>query len=48
MTTIQPCTCEHAYQDATYGEGMRVHNKARNKNDPQRPNWVCTVCGKRK
>ena len=42
-TVIQKCKhlCIHAYQDNTYGQGMRVHNLAK-KGDTQR----CTVCGK--
>lgn len=25
-TVILPCTCEHEFQDETYGKGNRVHN----------------------
>lgn len=35
---IMKCTCDHEYQDKTYGKGMRVHNRKR------AGNWVCTVC----
>jgi len=39
MTAIKKCYCEHAYQDAKYGKGMRVCNKRVN-------GYRCTVCGK--
>ncbi len=41
---IMPCKCEHAFQDKTYGKGLRVHNFARNVNNKQ-GGWRCTVCG---
>jgi hypothetical protein len=37
---IIACDCQHAYQDAKYGRGKRVHNPTR-KDDKFR----CTVCG---
>lgn len=27
-TIILPCQCKDAFQDETYGKGMRVHNKS--------------------
>lgn len=36
-TTIKPCKCQHADQDARYGQGNRVHNACK---DGER----CTVC----
>ena len=35
------CNCEHAFQDSTYGDNMRVHN-------PTSKDGVfrCTVCTK--
>lgn len=41
---IKHCSCRHDFQDATYGEGMRVHNKAGGNKKPLA--WRCTVCGK--
>lgn len=44
MTTkIQPCTCQHAFQDERYGKGNRVMNPLK-KGDKQQHR--CTVCGK--
>lgn len=37
-TVILPCLCEHEFQDAPYGKGMRVHN-VNEKGDA-----YCTVC----
>ena len=45
-TAIKPCTCPHAYQDARYGSGRRVHNEGKGKS--QDKSWTCTVCGIRK
>jgi hypothetical protein len=42
-TAIKKCICKHEFQDATYGVGMRVYNKA-GAND--RNKWRCTVCGR--
>jgi hypothetical protein len=39
-TSVQPCACDSAYQDQTYGRQMRLMN-ARLKGG-----WRCTVCGK--
>jgi len=33
------CTCTHAWQDAKYGRGRRLHNPRNNEK------WACTVCG---
>lgn len=35
---ILDCYCYHAYQDAVYGKGRRVHNLKKN------GGWVCSVC----
>lgn len=37
--TISTCTCQSAFQDATYGKGKRVHN------DIVGSKMRCTVCG---
>lgn len=44
---IKECNCASKYQDKKYGEGKRVHNKAKSpdKNDIA---WRCTVCGTKK
>jgi hypothetical protein len=42
-----PCTCKSKYQDEKYGEGVRLHNFARNLNQ-KRGGYRCTVCGKEK
>lgn len=36
---IMGCTCAHAFQDAMYGRGQRVHNRTAK-------GYRCTVCGK--
>jgi len=41
---ILKCSCRHKFQDARYGEGMRVHNFAR-KGHNGAAGWRCTVCG---
>jgi hypothetical protein len=38
---IRVCTCVNAFQDATYGRGMRVHNIGKGK-------VHCTVCSTEK
>ena len=39
METIErPCKCVHAFQDATYGKGVRVYNVGLK-------DAKCTVCG---
>jgi hypothetical protein len=42
-TKIIKCSCKHAFQDATYGLGLRVHNFARKPGGTE-PGWRCTVC----
>ena len=44
MTKIMRCTCEHEFQDQTYGKQMRVFNEriAGGKVNGYR----CTVCGR--
>ena len=44
MTAIKACVCAHAWQDARYGKGKRVHNSVDKTRDPQV--WRCTVCAK--
>ena len=39
-TEIRKCNCNHAFQDKTYGKGMRVFNL-----DFKKINGSCTVCG---
>lgn len=41
-TKILKCFCEHPYQDAKYGKGMRVHNKKGKTVGADK--YVCTVC----
>lgn len=43
MTTVQPCKCEHQFQDERYGKGMRLHNISK---DGEKA--TCTVCGEKK
>jgi hypothetical protein len=40
---IHKCTCKHEYQDETYGKGMRVFNKMKEKG-PGELRYRCTVC----
>ena len=42
-TSIRPCTCEHVFQDKTYGSGMRVFNR---KGRKEKAGWRCSVCGR--
>ena len=35
------CTCKHAFQDAQYGQGVRLHNIGKMGKEAR-----CTVCGK--
>lgn len=35
----------HAFQDAEYGVGMRVHNGNMGPNKVKDSGWACTVCG---
>jgi hypothetical protein len=41
MTKIIKCSCNHDFQDNTYGKGNRVANWAVKKTA-----WRCTVCAK--
>lgn len=49
-STILPCSCANAGQDALHGRGKRVHNrcgstlKAISKATPKATKWRCTVC----
>jgi len=45
MTKVTKCTnCRpNAFQDQTYGDKMRVHNKAGGPNAGDK--WRCTCCG---
>jgi hypothetical protein len=45
QTIVKRCTCTHAYQDAVYGRGNRVHNAKRG-NGGNTGGWRCTVCAK--
>ncbi|MCK9267229.1 MAG: hypothetical protein M0P14_00775 [Alkaliphilus sp.] len=42
-TAILPCSCDHIFQDKKYGNGKRLHNKARGKGGTG-CQWRCTVC----
>ena len=39
-TKIITCKCNSEYQDKTYGEQKRIHNKMKDSNK-----YRCTVCG---
>jgi|APCry1669189034_1035192.scaffolds.fasta_scaffold00539_14 hypothetical protein len=41
-TKLTKCTCKHAFQDAEYGEDIRLMNKKK------AGGFCCTVCGKDK
>lgn len=41
-TTIERCSCKSEYQDAMYGEGMRVHSACKEKDGRQETS--CTGC----
>lgn len=41
-SSIQRCTCQHAYQDKRYGKGKRVHTIQTKSTSANRK---CTVCG---
>lgn len=43
MMKIMRCKCQHEFQDATYGPGMRVFNVAGK--DGKIAEYRCTVCG---
>lgn len=40
MIAILKCSCSHAFQDARYGVGLRVHNYMTG----GQGGWRCTVC----
>lgn len=42
-TKIITCNCKHAYQDAQFGKGRRVHNWATGIFSGK-GGWRCTVC----
>jgi hypothetical protein len=42
MTTIRMCSCEHKFQDATYGSKRRVFNKMKDFEKDKKAR--CTVC----
>ena len=42
-TIVAPCTCEHSFQDKTYGSQRRVHNKTERLQGSQHV-YRCTVC----
>lgn len=42
MTTIKQCSCEHEFQDATYGKGRRLMNETEKKSSTKV--YRCTVC----
>jgi len=44
---IKKCNCSHKDQDRRYGQGLRVHNKARSSSG-RGVDYICTVCLKRK
>lgn len=46
MAKILKCNCNNEFQDKTYGEGMRVHNKMAKAGRVL--GYRCTVCGKEK
>lgn len=41
---ILQCTCVHAYQDATYGRGLRVYNPRYEANSAKLKGYRCSVC----
>ncbi len=45
-TAIKRCArkCESVFQDATYGNHMRIHNRTNQKEDKSQQSWRCTVC----
>ena len=48
MTSIKPCTCQHAMQDKMHGRGNRVHNACMpegGKGGNRFKGARCTVCG---
>lgn len=47
-TKIISCTCQHEFQDKTYGKGKRVMNLQGKNGKPTgaTPKYRCTVCDK--
>jgi hypothetical protein len=46
MTRLIQCKCKNAFQDATYGAGVRVHNRLTKKGKVgDQEAYACTVCG---
>lgn len=45
---IRKCNCPSVYQDAKYGVGLRVHNRAKSRYGKDKDAWTCTVCGVKK
>lgn len=43
-TVFVRCSCQHEYQDKTYGPGIRVANK-KGKSKGTATEYRCTVCG---
>jgi hypothetical protein len=41
-----PCNCNSSFQDATYGVGIRTHNRCKQADGERVSMWRCTVCGK--
>ncbi len=44
-TKVMKCSCEHKGQDAIYGKGMRLFNRAKHRTQKDGKAWRCTVCG---
>lgn len=45
-TKVLPCSCEHEFQDKTYGKGMRLHNVSQGGTKKGIVAY-CTVCSPR-
>ncbi len=45
QTAILDCSCEHAFQDKTYGRRKRVHNST-HESQTRIKGYRCTVCGR--
>lgn len=43
-TNVKRCKCKHDFQDKTYGEGQRVHNRVPGESK-EKCKWRCSVCG---
>ena len=42
------CSCNNAFQNKMYGEGLRVHNQTKQNGKGASKGWRCTVCGSEK